>query len=616
MPGDRRVGPPGRRPPDRVWLRLLRRRTFGLLVVTSVAFAVITGRLVDIQVFAAKRYDRYADDQEVQSTVLPALRGSILDRDGHTLALSEMRPTIVADPRQTADPAREAAALAPVLHLPETSLASDLRESSGFVYLAHDVSTATATAVKNLDLAGITVESTPERFYPAGQLALPLLGSVNASGSGAAGLEYAYNSTLTGTPGRLVQRVDPQGQAVPGGTISYKAPVPGDDLVLSLDEPLQYQTEQALAQALVAAHGKSGIAMVMSTHTGGLLAVADLSEPAAGQTASPALPIRIGAGGQVLSPGAVTSAAQPVESASADAFTQVYEPGSVEKLVTVSAALATGAVTPDETFTIPNSYPVDGVAIHDAEDHGTEKLSVTGIVAQSSNIGATQIAQRLGAADLYHYLAAYGLGSPTAVRFPGQSAGLITPLSRLSPVALATMSYGEGMAVTAAQMIAAYNAVANGGLYVAPHLVKAVIGPHGREHLLAQPAPHRVVSAGVAKEMTTILEQVVAAGTGTAAKVPPYAVAGKTGTAQYDGPHGYVPGYTVASFAGFAPAQDPAVTVMVVIDDTTDYGAQASAPAFATITRDALVDLQIPSDGAQPPAEQTALPQSDLSLHQ
>jgi cell division protein FtsI (penicillin-binding protein 3) len=608
MPGGHRT-PPLRvtRPAGRT--AALRGRAFKLLLIGVLAFAVIVGRLVDLQVFAAGRYQRYSREQDVEATALPALRGAILDRDGRTLAMSETRSTIIADPHQISDPAGEAATLAPILRMSPATLVSDLEEDSGFVYVAHDVSAAVASSIEKLGLAGITSEDTQERFHPAGQLAAPLLGSVDDAGVGASGLEYAYNSELTGTPGQLVQEVDPEGQAVAGGTISRKQPVLGDDLLLTIDEPLQYQAEQALGQALVAAHGRSGIAMVMNTHTGGLLAVADLSEAGGGSSTAPALPVAIGSQGQLLTPGTPPTLPQPTESSSADAFTQVYEPGSLEKLITVSAALNSGAITPSETFSIPNAYPVDGIPIHDAENHGAEMLSVTGIVAQSSNIGATEIAQRVGAAGLYSYLSAYGLGAITPVRFPGESAGLVTPLSQVSPLTLATTSYGEGIGVTAAQMITAYNTIADGGVYVAPHLVKALIGGHGREHILAQPKPHRVVSTEVADEMTTIFEQVVSAGTGTAAMVAPYAVGGKTGTAQYDGPDGYVAGYTDASFAGFAPAQNPAVTVMVVIDDTPDYGAQAAAPAFATITRDALTDLQIPPAGPQPPAERTALPQ-------
>lgn len=607
----RSVRPPATEPtPDRAGVGRMRRRAFWMLVATCVALAAIAGRLVDIQVFTARRYVNYAKAQNVQTTVLPALRGAILDRSGQTLAMSETRYAVIADPFQITDPAAEAAALAPLVGVPEATLSADLSEHSGYVDVAPDVTGATRSAVLKLNLAGITTQTSPQRFYPAGQLAQPLLGTLDAAGSGASGLEYAYNSDLSGTPGRLVQEVDPQGQAVPGGTISYQAPVLGDDVVLSLDESLQYQTEQALGQALVASHGRRAIAMVMDTHTGGLLAVADLSAPSAGDPGEPpALPVTIGPKGQILPPGTPASVPQPVESPSADAFTQIYEPGSVEKLVTVSAALATGTVTPDEVFTIPNAYPVDGIPIHDAENHGTELLTVTGIVAQSSNIGATEIVQRLGAANLYHYIGAYGLGAPTPVHFPGESAGLIPPEANVSPVRLATMSYGEGIGVTPAQVLTAYNTIANGGVYIAPRLVTALIGPDGHDHPLPEPAPHRVVSSTVASEMTAIFEQVVAAGTGIAAKVPPYAVAGKTGTAQFDGPHGYVPGYTNATFAGFAPAQDPAVTVVVVVDDTPDYGAQASAPAFSTITRDALADLAVPPDGPQPPPETIAVPQ-------
>lgn len=587
----------------------MRRRSFLMLLATAAAFVIIAARLTDIQIISPGTYTRQARAEDTRTTVLPAVRGAILDRQGRDLALSEPRYQVIADPYQIADPAAEAAQLAVVLHLPAAGLVSQLQRPTGFVELAAAVTLPTANAVTALHLAGITTAMFPERFYPAGPLARPVLGSLDAAGAGSAGLEYDYNHLLAGTAGRLVERVDPLGRPIAGGTVENDPAVLGDDLVLTLDEPLQYQTEQALAQALVTSHGQSGIAMVMDTRTGGLLAVADLSKPAAGLPNTPALPVPIGPAGQLLPTGASSPVPQPVESPSADAFTSIYEPGSVEKLVTVSAALATGTVTPDQTFTIPPAYPVDGVAIHDAEKHGTETLSLTGIVAQSSNIGAAEIVGRLGPSALYHYLGSFGFGAPTPVGFPGQSSGLIPPRATVTPVSLATMAYGEGMAVTAAQMITAYNTMANGGVYVAPHLVKAVIGPHGREHPVPTPAPHRVVSATVASEMTSILEQVVAAGTGTAAAVAPYAVAGKTGTAQYRGPHGYVPGRTVASFAGYAPAQDPAVTVMVVIDDSADFGAQAAAPAFATITRDALTDLAVPPAGPQPAPAPTALPQ-------
>lgn len=602
--------PPGNTDRDPRWpgIERSRRRSLALVVVVIGAFTAIAARLTYIQAFTPPRYRSYAHAQDTVTTVLPALRGAILDRTGMALALSQNRPSVIADPHQISDPAGEAAQLAPLVDLPVATVTTDLEQPSGYVVVAAHVTTAVASTVDGKRLPGIVTRDSLERFYPAGQLAAPIIGAVDSSGVGASGLEYGYNQTLTGTPGRMVQEVDPLGRPIAGGTIEDRPATTGGSLELSLYEPLQYQVEQALAQAVMASHGRSGIAMVMDTHTGGLLAVADLSEPGAGTTSVPALPIPLGAGGTLLRPATRTSVPQPVESPSADAFTRIYEPGSVEKLVTVSAALSTGAVTPTEVFPIPNAYPVDGVAIHDAENHGAESLSVTGIVAQSSNIGAVQVAQRTGGSALYRYMSAFGIGSVTPVHFPGESAGIITPLSQLTPVTLATMAYGEGLAVTAAQMIGAYNTIANGGVYVAPHLVRAIVGPHGHQHPVALPAPHRVVSATVARQMTAILEQVVAAGTGTAAAISPYAVAGKTGTAQYRGPSGYEAGRTVASFAGFAPAQHPAVTVMVVIDDTPDYGAQAAAPAFATITRDALAYLATPPYGPQPAPETIALP--------
>lgn len=590
-----------------------RRRLLTIFAVVTAALVIVAGRLAYVDVFAAHRYQTFAKNQDVATTPLQALRGAILSSTGQPFALSEMRPTVEADPYQVTDAAVEASTLAPLLHQPVSLIQSELSEHTGFVYLGKNLPVATGTAITKLRLAGVIVVQSPQRFYPEGQLAAPLIGFVNAAGVGASGLEYAYDKTLQGRPGTLVQVVDLAGQAVPNGVLRDQPPVAGDDVVLTIDDALQYQTEQALAQALVASHAASATAVVMDTHTGALLAVADLTRPSSpqgtsGQNLPPAVPVTIGAGGKVLPAGQTTSEIQPVESPSPAAFTQVYEPGSVMKLVTVSAALSTGAATPDEVFTIPGAYPVDGVYIHDAEPHGTELLSVTGIVAQSSNIGATEIVQRIGAPTFYRYLGAYGFGSSTPVHFPGEAAGIVKPEATIKPVDLATMSYGEGVSVTTAQLAAAYNTVADGGVYVAPHLVSSLIGPHGNTHTVAQPAPRRVVSTAVASQMTSIFEQVVSAGTGISAQVTGYAVAGKTGTAQFLGPNGYVMNRTDATFAGFAPAQNPAVTVVVTMFDTPDYGAQAAGPAFSVITRAALSDLGVPSGGSQPAASPLASP--------
>ncbi|MGH9057118.1 MAG: peptidoglycan D,D-transpeptidase FtsI family protein [Acidimicrobiales bacterium] len=587
-PGPRRAGLDGHG----------RARAFALLLLIGGAFAVIAVKLVFIQGVNSSRYLAAGASEWEQTVNLPAERGAILARNGDELAVSVPQTTVYADPHQVTDPRAESLALAPVLDLPAATLRDDMSKASGFVYLEHTVDDATAAKVKKLDLAGIYELKEPKRFYPAGQLASPLLGTVGTGGVGLGGLEYKYNTELAGKPGKLVEQIDPQGRQLPGGLQEYQAPVAGDDLLLSIDEPLQYQAEQALAQAIVAARAKGGIALIMDSKTGEILADANLVMPGPGNTQPAAVPVNIPA-----PPGTSGTApqAQPVEAPSASAFTRVYEPGSVNKLITISAALQTGVIKPSDLFTIPDTYQVAGTTFHDAESHPTEHWDVTDILANSSNIGTIQIAQRLGKDNLLKYIHDYGLGSLTDIRFPGASAGLLP--TYWSGTSIADVPIGQGIAVTAIQMLAAYNAVANGGVYIPPRLVDATIDGQGKMHPLPTPATHRVVSKVVAQQMTTMLEQVVQVGTGTAANLDPYTVAGKTGTGLVPSPTGgYEAGHYVASFAGFVPAEDPQITAMVVIDDTPDYGAQASAPTFATIARDALHELGIPPLAKQPPA--------------
>jgi cell division protein FtsI (penicillin-binding protein 3) len=573
-----------------------------LLLVVVLVFCGISLKLMWIQGVDAAGYVSAGSSEWQQTVNLSAERGAILDRNGNDLALSVPRPTVYADPHQVADPVNEASALAPVLGIPASTLYSELTEPVGFVYLARTVSEAVGLQVSKLNLPGIYILQEPKPFYPAGQLALPLLGSVGTAGNGLSGLEYKYNSILTGKPGKMVEEVNPSGQELPGGLKQYQAPVDGDDLVTTLDEPLQYDAEEALAQAIVAARASSGMALVMDSKTGEILADAELQMPgccgdnASGTAEQPAVPVRFSANG---TPGGANQP-QPVESPSATSFTSVYEPGSVEKLITISAALQAGVIVPSDTFTIPNTYELAGTAFHDAESHPTEHWNVTDIVANSSNIGTLQIAEELGQSRLVSFLEAFGLGSASAVGFPGESAGLLP--SYWSGTTLADVAFGQGVAVTAIQMLDAYNTIANGGIYVPPRLVDGYVDSRGTEHpFTSGEAPHRVVSPLVAAQMTAMLEQVVQVGTGQAASLEPYTVAGKTGTALVPSPSGgYEPGTYVASFAGFVPAENPQITAMVVVEDTHDYGAAASAPTFAKIARDALQLLRIPPQPKQP----------------
>ena len=586
-------------------------RAFGLLLTIAVTFIVICARLVAIQGFDSASYLARGGSEWQQTVKLPGERGAILDRTGYELAMSVPQTTIYANPKEVSNAASEAASLAPVLGMDAVTLQHEMSEKTTFVYLARTIPDAEAKKVAALNLAGVYSVSEPKRFYPAGQLASPLLGAVGIDGTGLSGLEYKYNGVLSGQAGKQVEEIDPQGRLIPGGIEDYQAPVAGDDLVLSIDEPLQFQAEQALAQALVAAKAHRGIALLMDTQTGDILADAEINMPgptsatsssAQNQSAQtpttqpPAVPVTIPA-----PPGSTGPQVQPVQAPSATSFTDVYEPGSVNKLITISAALQEGVIKPSDVFNIPNAFPVAGSVFHDAESHPTEHWTVTDILTNSSNIGTIQIAQKLGHSSLMRFIQDYGLGAVSDIDFPGESPGIL-PTS-WSGTSIADVPIGQGIAVTAIQMLAAYNTIANGGVYVAPRLVDGTVDSQGHEHVLPMAPTYRVVAPTVAQEMTTMLDEVVRVGTGKAANLDPYTVAGKTGTGLVPSPTGgYEAGHYVASFAGFVPAEKPQITGMVVVDDTPDYGAAASAPTFGTIARDALEDFSIPPQPKQAPA--------------
>lgn len=553
-----------------------------MLVVAAVAFAAVAGKLTVIQILDASSYQRTADSQDIRSVVVPAVRGSILAANGDELAFSEMRPTVFADPGEVTSAATEAAALSKVLHRSATAVEALLTENTTYVVLAPATSSAVASKVSALGLAGIGVEQLPVRYHPDGTLAAPLLGAIDSAGNGVSGLEYEYNRYLTGHPGKLVTVVDPEGEPVPGGTLHEQAAVPGGDVLTTIDPALQYQVQQTLVADLRRTKGDWATAVVENVHTGALLAVSDLVATAG------------------------RSAHQPL---SATAFTHVYEPGSVAKLVTVSGALTHHVISPTTVLDIPPELLVNGTYIRDAEAHPNEQLSITGVLAQSSNIGATEIAERLGAADLLHYEHAYGFGRVVVPGFPGESPGIVPALSQFSGTTLATLAFGEAQAVTPVQLVGAYAAIADQGLYHTPHVVSALVGPRGHRHPVALPGPHRVVPSWVASAMTPMFEQVVSSGTGPNAQVHGYAIAGKTGTSNIVLPDGqYSQTRTDATFAGYYPAQHPELAEVVVVEGSRMYGAQAAAPAFSTIARDAILDLGIPSYGPQPAPADTSVP--------
>jgi len=462
--------------------------------------------------------------------------------------------------------------LAPVLGVSPTQLTGELSEHSGFVYLAHRVDQSVANKVSALDLAGITIVPDTQRVDPADQLAVPLLGMVGSGDEGQAGLEYQFNKLLAGKNGTVVEERAPGGVAIPGGTKQYSPSEPGTGIELTIDQPLQYATEDSLGAAITSSHAKSGIAIVMDTRTGDILAMANLVA---------------GSGGKV------------VEADQNLALTQVYEPGSVFKVVTFSAALADGIISPSTVLTVPNSLNIDGWTFHDAESHATEQLSASQVLAQSSNIGTIEIAQALGKEQLAAQIAALGFGEPTGLGFPGESAGLVKhDPSQWTGSDIGSTPIGQDDAVTAQQVLDMINTVATGGTFVAPRLVRATVSSDGSVTATPAASTHRVLSPQVSTELTQMMEQVVQDGTAVSAGVPGYTVAGKTGTAQVPDPvhGGYISGAYMATFAGFAPAENPVLSAIVVLSQPTPiFGGVVAAPVFSQVMQYALHRYGVPT---------------------
>jgi cell division protein FtsI (penicillin-binding protein 3) len=380
-------------------------------------------------------------------------------------------------------------------------------------------------------------------------------------------------------------------------------------LELTLDQSIQYVAEQALGAEIVASHAESGTAVVMDVKTGDILAMANLQATAptapagtaAGQTVAATTG---GSSGASMQGAASTLPAGVTEAPSNSALTQVYEPGSVFKLVTFSAALANGVITPSESFNVPDALPLGTYTFHDAEAHGTESLSATDIISQSSNIGTIEIAQQLGKNRLLNQIGNLGFGKPTGLHFPGESEGLVPNAAAWSGSSIGSTPIGQADAVTVQQVLDAYNAVANGGVFVAPRLVRATVAPNGSVKAEPASSSHRVIDPATNAELVSMLEAVVKTGTGVNAAIDGYTVAGKTGTAQIpDSNHlGYVDGAFVGSFAGFAPAENPVLSAIVVLNHPTPiYGGSVAAPVFSTIVQYALQHYGIPTTAAATP---------------
>ncbi|MEW6155461.1 MAG: penicillin-binding protein 2 [Actinomycetota bacterium] len=532
-------------------------------------FGAVLVRLVDVQGISAGQYAVIGQDQRLAAVELPATRGAIYDRNGAALAVSVARTTVWADPQLVDDPAGAAAALAPVLGLSESELRAKLTTNSSYVTLARRLDEATAEAVRALPpFKGVLVKDEPTRVLPAGPVASPVIGLVDTDQLGFSGLEGQYEQLLAGRAGEQLVERDPAGRDIAGGVRHSREPVAGTGLVLTIDRDLQFFTEAALARQITSSNARSGIAIVMDPLTGEVLAMANMVAGANGKAPQP--------------------------SGYNKAVIDVYEPGSVNKLVTMAAALDSGAVGRNDVFTVPDRITVAGDTFVDAEPHPPRQWTPGDILSESSNAGAIMVAQELGRASFDRYLRAFRLDGDSGLGFPGEASGILPDLDAWSGTTLPTLAIGYGLAVTPLQMLTAYNTIANDGVYVAPSLVRSEIGPDGRERALPPPEQQRVVSSATAAAVREMLAGTVAHGTGRTAAVAGYTVGGKTGTAR-KAEGEYKEGAYVASFAGFIPAESPRLSAIVVLDEPQPYtGALASGPVFAELAGYAVRHYQVP----------------------
>jgi cell division protein FtsI (penicillin-binding protein 3) len=559
-----------------------------LLAAMLLAFAGVSARLTHLQLLAPEAHAERGVAQRLRTVDLEAQRGSLFDRNGNELAMSVPQQTVWADPRLVLDPAAAAAELAAVLDVEEAVVRERLSDGdSRFVYLARQIDGERAAAVEALDLDGINLREEPRRFRPAGELAAGVLGEVDLDGGGVSGLERQYEERLAGQPGELLVERGADGGTIAGGERRLRAPVRGEDLVLTIDRSLQYEVERSLSQQVVATGADGGMAVVMDPRSGDILAMASIE---AGRDRTP----RPTADNATLS--------------------DVFEPGSVAKVVTLGAAIEEGVADPDDVMAVPDSLRIGPKTFTDSSPHPTWAMTVAEVLGQSSNVGTIMLAREIGGERLGEYLERFGFGEPAGLDFPGATAGLVPPVEDWASTSIGSIAIGQGIGVNAVQMLGAVNVVANDGVRAEPRLVRSVVDPEGEEHPVPAAEGARVVSEETAAQMTTMLEAAVSEGTGLNARVEGYTVAGKTGTARKPSTEfrGYEPGAYTSVFAGFVPAEEPRLSIIVILDEARPYyGGVVAAPVFAEIAEYGLRLLSVPPTVAPPTEPVEATPTAD-----
>jgi len=554
-----------------------RGRRIGLLILcTSLIFAVLTARLVDIQILNRNQYIDGINGHSVWSSISGS-RGAILDREGSVLAFSDTLPTIGANPQSVEHPYAVASQIAQLIGESQGTLIDRLTSDKAYVHLKRQVTPNIADQIRQLGLVGIEIRDEAARRYPNGAaFARNVIGNVDVDQKPLSGLELQFAPLLSGQAGSRTNFVSGTGSVrLPGDDIAFEPAQHGQSLITTLHAPTQLLVESVLQEAVAVSGANWGTAIVLDVATGEVLALADI--------------------------GSSSTAKQARVTGSSGAYINSFEPGSATKPFTIAAALEEGRIAPDQIINVPARYKYSDKVYKQQGVNEDRELSVSEILAKSSNIGTIRIAEKLGKDHLYSYLRAFGFGEFTSGQagvpaWPGETRGKLHPPTRWEGTGLANIAFGQGVSVTGIQLAAAFNTIANDGEYIAPSLILGIAGTDGVMHPISSGVRRQVVSATTAKTMRDMLAGVVTQGTGTRAQVDGYSVAGKTGTAEkaLKDRAGYSNEYT-ATFAGFVPAENPRLTIVVVLDEPDEHLAgKTAAPVFSDIATGALRALGVP----------------------
>jgi cell division protein FtsI (penicillin-binding protein 3) len=543
-------------------------------------------RLIYLQVFRYGDFEQRAQRQQQRTTEVAAKRGVIYDRAGRELAMSIAVDSAFAVPAEIPDLAGTLSLITRITQADPRDLLARCKAARTFCWVARKADAETADRIRAMNLRGIYFQKESKRFYPKRDLAAQVLGYVGMDDEGLSGIERANDEGLRGKPGRMLISMDARRKWF--GSVE-KQPDPGANVVLTIDEKIQYIAERELEAAMHQTHAESGTVVVENPKTGEILALANRPSfnPNLARDITP----------QKLKNHAVSD---------------VFEPGSTFKLVTIAAALEEKLTRPEEVFDCQmGSIVINGMRIRDSKPHGL--LSVAGILAESSDVGAIKIALRLGEERFYKYIRAFGFGQQTGIEVPGETRGLTKPLNRWSKVSIGAISMGQEIGVTPLQLAAMVSTIANDGVWVAPRIVTGTTEPRGTPQMVAfhPGVQRRVISPLTAAQIKQMMQGVVLHGTGKKAILEGYSSAGKTGTAQKVDPATRAYSHTkyVGSFAGFAPVNDPAIMVAVILDSAVGLhqGGQVSAPVFQRVTQQVLEYLHTPHDVELPPSPQVLL---------